>query len=456
MAKTIDNQAHQKPAPIHVQNAKGQTTRRIILGIIALAIILGSLVLTRVIVKLNEKPEERKKPFNTLAVMADYAKSEDVSLKVQVQGEASAQTEIDLVPEVGGKIVYVSPSFIDGGTFKKGQTLLRIDDSDYKVAVIRAEAGVAQAEQALAREIAEGEIARRDFEELGTGEPTALALRKPQRQQAEAGLQAAQAELQAANLQLQRTYVNAPFNGRVRSKASDLGQFVGPGARLGRIFSTDIFEVRLALKDSDLGKIDLPIAFVAKNRASAPTVKLSAIVAGKNQEWTGQIMRTDSSFDTQTRTLSAIAEVVDPYGKGRSQNDMPLAPGLFVQAELTGRVYESAIVIPRDGLRPDNLVYVVDDKGKAEVRNVEVIDTSPKVAILRSGISAGELIVLSPMERSRTSMTLKAIDINDPSIVLVDPPKPDWAKKDEDDEDDKKSDSKNERKKSDRQSSSSE
>ncbi len=425
-------------ATAEVRNTNGTFVRRVILAMLALLIVAGFAVLTRVVIKMNEKPEERKKPFNTLAVMADYAVSDDVALSVQAQGEARAQTEIDLVPEVGGKVVYVSPNFIDGGIFKKGETLIRIDDSDYKVNVIRAEASVAQAEQALAREIAEGEIARRDFEELGTGEPTALALRKPQRQQAEAALQAAKAELESANLQLRRTYVRAPFNGRVRSKNSDLGQFVGPGARLGRIFSTNIFEVRLALKDSDLGKIDLPIAFVAKNRASAPEVKLSAIVAGKNQVWTGHIMRTDSTFDTQTRTLSAIAEVVDPYGKGRSEYGMPLAPGLFVQAELTGRIYEGAIVIPRDGLRPDDLVYVVDDKGKAEIRKVEVIDTSPKSAILRSGIEAGELVVLSPMERSRTTMTLKAIDINDPSNVLVDPPKPEWAKDESDENKDDK------------------
>ncbi len=423
-----------------VVKSRGGTARFFILLFLFVLIIGGFAAATLLTIKANEKPKERKRPFNTLAVMADYAVADNINLSVAAQGEARARTEIDLVPEVGGKIVYVSPNFIEGGIIKKGETLIRIDDSDYKISVIRAESGVAQAEQALAREIAEGEIARRDFEELGTGEPTALALRRPQRQQAEAALMAAKAELEAANLQLKRTYVRSPFNGRVKAKSSDLGQFVGPGARLGRIFSTDIFEVRLALTDSDLSKLDLPIAFVAKSRAEAPEVKLSAVVAGKNQIWTGRIMRTDSSFDTQTRTMTAIAEVVDPYGKGLSNQGMPLAPGLFVGAELIGKKYENVIIIPRDGLRPDDLVYVVDDKGKAEIRNADVIDTSPTRAVLRSGVEAGELVVLSPMERSRVTMTLKAIDINDPSNVLVDPPKPDWMKNSEEGAADKDSD----------------
>ncbi len=404
--------------------------RKILMVLVPVLLVVGFLGLTALLIRLNSKPEEKKRAFNPLAVVADYAVQDDVTLRVTAQGEARPRTEIDLVPEVGGKIVYVSPNFVDGALFKKGETLIRIDDSDYKIAVIRAESGVAQAEQALAQEIAEGEIARRDFEELGTGEPTALALRKPQRQRAEAALQAANAELQAAKLQLQRTAVRAPFSGRVKSKSSDIGQFVGPGARLGRIFSTDIFEVRLALTDADLAKLDLPIAFVAKDRASAPAVKLMATVAGRQQTWDGRIMRTDSSYDTQTRALFAITEVFDPYGKGLSDLNMPLAPGLFVQAEINGRLIENVIVLPRDGLRPEDKVYVVDDKGKAEIRDVKVIDTSPERAVLASGVEVGELIILSPMEKSRTSMTLKVLDANDPTKVLVDPPKPKWMDKD--------------------------
>jgi len=184
--------------------------------------------------------------------------------------------------------------------------------------------------------------------------------------------------------------------------------------------------VRLPLTDDDLSKIDLPLAFVAKDKASAPDVNLSAIVAGKRRNWAGKIMRTDSTYDTQTRALFAIAEVFDPYGDGASENGVPLAPGLFVDAAVEGKIYESVIVLPRDGLRPGNKVYVVDDKGKSEIRDVSVIDTDVDRAILSSGVEPGELIILSPMEESRTAMTLKVLDVNDPKTVLVDPPKPQW------------------------------
>lgn len=440
MAKEVGFDVAEKKANPN-QNQVGKDARvsrrpnfgKLLLIAVPFLIIAGFYIATQAMVEAFDKPKEKEQSFNTLAVRGEYAKSGDVVLRVETQGEARPRTEIDLVPEVGGKIVYVSPNFIDGGLFKKGETLFRIDDSDFKIAVIRAESGVAQAEQLLAREIAEGEIARKDFDELGTGQPTALALRQPQRQQAEAALQAAQAEVEAAKLRLNRTYVKAPFTGRVRSKNSDIGQFVSPGFRLGRIFSTGIFEVRLPLTDADLAKLELPIAFSAKNRETAPIVKLTAQVAGKTQIWEARIMRTDSSFDTQTRTLSAIAEVVDPYGKGLSNNGMPLAPGLFISAAIEGVTYKNAIILPRDGLRPDDYVYLSTEEGKGEIRKVSVIDANADRAAIGSGIAEGDLVILSPMEKSRVNMRLKVIDVNDSNNVLREPPPPEPLKPDETD-----------------------
>ncbi|MEM7728917.1 MAG: efflux RND transporter periplasmic adaptor subunit [Pseudomonadota bacterium] len=404
--------------------------RTIIFSLLAVLLLGGG---TFAVIKMNEKPEEQRRPFTPLAVMADYAKRQDVRLTVRTQGEARPRTEIDLVPEVGGKIVYVSPNFIEGGIFRRGETLLRIDPRDYEVAVVRAEANVAQARQALTREIAEGEIARTDLEDLGRGQPTQLALRVPQRQQAEASLQAAQADLDNAKLQLARTSVVAPFTGRVRTKTSDVGQFVAPGTRLGSIFSTDIIEVRLPFTDADLGKIDLPIAYVAESRDVAPSVELSSDIGGQRQVWQGRVMRMDAAFDTQTRAIFAIAEVFDPYGEGLSDKGVPIAPGLFVDAVIEGRVFENAIVIPRDGLRVDNEIYTVDEKGQAEIRKVSVIDADPERAVLSAGVTPGELVVLSPMERSRVSIPLKVLDVNDPNTVLVEPEAPAWARRGEGD-----------------------
>lgn len=396
-------------------------SRKLFVGFIALVILFGFYFLMEAIIRLNATPEDRSGTRLSLAVMVDRAVEKDITLSVEVQGESRPRVEIDLVPQVSGQIVYVSPNFIEGGIFKRGETLVRIEAADYRADVIRAQSAVAQAEQILVREIAESEIAREDYAELGTGTPSALALREPQRAQAEAALSAAKAQLETSRLQLQRTEVRAPFDGRVRTKAADIGQFVNPGARLGSIFSADIAEVRLALSDTDLSKLDIPIAFVAKNRASAPDVRLSAEIGGERRFWDGKIMRTDSSYDPQTRAIFAIAEVFDPYGKGAAKGGFPLAPGLYVDAMISGKTFEDVITFKRDGLRPGNEIFVVDQTGKATIRQAQVLDTNENRAVIASGASDGDLIVVSPLEKSRISTLLQAIDVNNPSNVLVVP-----------------------------------
>ena len=418
---------------------QGGLLRKLLVIFIPIAILIFFVVLSMALSAFKPKPEVKKRKRPVLAVMATEAVRDNVQLSVTVQGETRPRTEIDLVPEVAGKITYVSPKFLSGGLFSRGDVLYRIDDADYQVAIVRAQASVARAQQVLIREKAEGDIAKQDWDDLGEGRVASdLTLRKPQFLEAQAGLMSAQADLDNAKLRLARTAVKAPFNGRVREKFADLGQYVGPGAKLGRIFSTDVAEVRLALSDADLARLDIPIAYVAKSAADAPDVLISTIIGGQLREWPGKIMRTDSTFDTQTRSLYAIAEVRDPYGKGAAKGGYPLAPGMFVDAQISGKIFQSVIVIPRDGLRPENKVYVVTEEGVAESRDAVVIDASPKRAVLSAGVKAGELVILSPLEKSQISLKFRALDVNDPSTILVEPapePDEDEDKKDEDEKD---------------------
>ncbi len=417
----------------HHERQSGGLGRKILVISVPILILLLFVVLGGGLNALKKQPEVKKRSRPVLAVRATTAVSDTIQLKVNVQGQSRPRTEIDLVPEVAGKIVYVSQKFISGGIFAKGDVLYRIDPADYHVAVVRAEATVARAQQILLREQSEGAIARLDWDDLGGGkEATDLTLRKPHLLEAQAGLQSAQADLDNANIRLRRTAVTAPFNGRVREKVADIGQYVNPGARLGRIFSTDIAEVRLALSDADIARIDLPLAYVAKNRDAALDVKLSAIIGGKVRVWNGKIMRTDAAYDPQTRSMFAIAEVVDPYGKGAADGNYPMSPGLFVDAQIEGKTLEGVIIIPRDALRPNDKVYTVNQDGIAKIHDVDVLDTNPERAALLGGVTPGALVIVSPMEQSQINYKFRALDADDPTIILVD------TKKAEDDKKDKK------------------
>jgi RND family efflux transporter MFP subunit len=376
--------------------------------ILPVLVIVGGVGTVVVMGALKQPPEKSEPVAEAPKVVTSTTETEAVRLTVSNQGVAEPRVEIDVVPQVGGRIDYVSPAFISGGGFEKDEVLIRIEDVDYALAVTRAEAEVSRAARALARERAEADIAQRDWEELGDGEASELALRQPQLAEARATLAAAQAALEDAKLDLARTEIRAPFDGRVAMKSADAGQFVNAGQSLGRIFSTNVIEVRLPLSDRELAKTSLPVAFQATEQEPGPAVELSAVVAGEYRIWNGRITRTDSRFDQATRLLYAIAEVEDPYGAGAADG-APLAPGLFVNAEIEGRFIDDAVVMPRTALRSENQVYVVTDDDTLSVREVRVVSSDRERVVVTSGVAAGEQVVVSPLRGAAEGMAVTPV-----------------------------------------------
>ncbi len=330
-------------------------------------------------------------------VFVEIAEPENVNLSVIAQGEVSPETEIALSAQVSGKIEAVSKNFNDGGVIRKGEQLVKIEDADYRVALARAQAGLAQAEQALKVAEVEADLAAKDAHDIGAedGELSPLALRMPQLQQARASYQAAKADVANAELNLARTVVRAPFNGRIRKKLADIGQFIGPGAQLAQIFSTDVALIRVPLTDEDFTRLGLPLAYTAdSSKLPAPKVLLSAVMGGRVLNWQGRVVRTDASIDPTTRQISAIVEVDDPYGEG-ADNGFPLAMGLFVTAEILGQEIKNAYVLPRIAVQSDNTIYIVDDENILRKKNVTIAASIPRGLVISDGIEAGQKIVVS-------------------------------------------------------------
>lgn len=353
-------------------------------------------------------PEKKEESQRLVSLYVDEVTSDEVTISVQAQGDVRPKTEIDLIPQVSGRIVGISESFAEGAEFSPGETLIKIDDTNYKLAVIRAEARVAEAHVAVQRELANAKIKEEHWlDKRNSGEPTPYALNKPQVMEAESKLLSAEADLQEARLNVARTEINVPFLGRVRDKSVGIGQYVTAGTLLGRVFSTDTVEIRLPLTDAQLEELNLPMGFMA-DAFNAPVVQFTARVGNREHSWTGRIVRTHASVDQQTRLIYAIAEVEDPYGLG-SDNGAPLAVGMFVHADIAGVNSQSAMVLPRLALRNTNKVYVINDENRLEIRTVEVISTSEETVLVSTGVEVGDKVVTSSIPAAVDGMEVRAI-----------------------------------------------
>ncbi|KPP81349.1 MAG: RND-type efflux system membrane fusion component [Oceanicaulis sp. HLUCCA04] len=387
-----------------------KVTGRLLLIGLPILIISGFIVLFIVLGATQPRPQREIPVPRPVAVFVAEAVQSPVQLMISTQGEVSPVTEIGLVAQVSGRITYVNPNFTQGGFFEEGDVLVRVEDEDYRLAVIRAEALVTQRRQAMIREQAEAELAAEEWQAIGDGEASPLTLREPQLADARAQLAGAEASLREARLALDRTRITAPFNGRVREKLADIGQFITPGTRIGQIFSTDTAQVRLPFTDAELGRAGIPVAFRASDRESAPAITLSANLGGAWREWEGRIVRTDSAIDPQTRTLYAIAEVEDPFGAAAEAAGAPLAMGLFVEARVPGRSIETATTLPRSALRGADQVLVAMPDGTLSVRTVSIIESRPERLVIAGGVEAGEFVVTSPLRGAADGMRIRALD----------------------------------------------
>ena len=373
------------------------------LGLIFLSILV---VVAMVTIAKGKRPE--RKDTANLAVMVDTieAKTESLNFSVYSQGSVKPRTETTLVAEVGGQIVSVSSNFISGGFFRKGEILLQIDPSDYETALLSAQANLASRKAQLSDMKARSEQALKDWTNLGRqGEPSDLTLRKPQLAEAQAAVQAAEAQLQQAERDLQRTRIKLPYDGLVRNKLVDVGQFVSPGTPVGVTFAIDTAEIRLPLSGNDLAYLDLPSA-TRLDRAHRVPVKLSADSAGVNGEWAAEIVRTEGVVDEKSRVVYAVAEVVDPYGVLGQSEQQELKMGSFVRAEIQGLRAENVVVLPRSVLRADDTILIANDQRKLEIRPVSVMRAEPRNVYLGAGVNEGEQVITTSLDAPIPGMAL--------------------------------------------------
>ncbi len=366
-----------------------------------LILAIGSFGLIKLAQKLRPELEEASTPQILPTVEVVELHAETSQAIVESQGIVEPRTQTTLFAEVSGRVESISPALYAGGFFQKGDTLAQIDNTDYLANLAAAKSRAAEAQLAYQQEQAASAQAKEDWKTIGNGENASdLTLRKPQLARALANLEAAQAGVKSAERDLQRTIVKAPYDGRVQSKFVDIGQFVNArSSQIASIYSVDTAEVRLGITLDDTRLISLPETYVdGTTSGNKPPVTLIANYGGKDYEWQGVIDRSEGTVDPKTRLLYLVAQVDNPYAKSDVATRPPLKIGSFVRAKIKGEKAKDSFVIPRRALRENDTVYAVSKDRKLEIREIVPYQKTRDRVIVRSGLSEGEMVCLTPLQ----------------------------------------------------------
>jgi multidrug efflux system membrane fusion protein len=376
---------------------------KILLPLCVLALgVLGAAAIIAARPAVSTAPPEIQPPL----IRVVFARTEDVRLRVRTQGTVQPRTESTLIPEVSGRVTWISPALAAGGFFEAGDLLLRIDSQDYAVAAEAARAQLARRQSEL--RLAEAQLGRaRDLSTSGVVSEAELDEAENMARVTRAAEREAKTALEQAETNLERTEIRAPFAGRVRQKQVDLGQFAVRGTPVATLYAVDYAEIRLPVPDAELAYLDLPLFYRGEfEEGAGPEVIVRAAFAGGTHEWRGTVVRTEGEIDPQTRMVNVVARVDDPYARERP-GQPPLAVGLFVEAEILGRSVAGVFVLPREAVHGADRVHVVDAEGRLRFRTVEVLRADRDSVLVRSGLATGERVCVSPLEAATDGMRVR-------------------------------------------------
>lgn len=393
------------------------------------ALIAASIVIVGFLASNRPEPPEREPTETAMLVDTIAAEPAGEYFTVEAQGTVQPRTQTTLVPEVSGKVNRLAENFVAGGFFRAGEVLVEIDPSDYETAVKQAQAELAAARAQLSDEQSRSEQARRDWQRLhgNDREPSNLVLRIPQLEQAQASVQAAEAALARARRNLERTRISLPYDGMVRSRSVDIGQYVSAGTTLGVAFAVDEAEVRLPLPDRDLAFIDLPQP--GREAGPRPTVRFFGDVSGQRGSWTGEIVRTEGVIEESTRLTYAVARIQDPYGLLGEERRVALPMGTYVRAEIQGRSAEGLIELPREALRDGDRVFIADEANQLDIRQVDVVRSTAERVYLADSVEPGERVITTAIAAPipGTRLNVRESTSGEPELRILPPDESDVA-----------------------------
>ena len=343
-----------------------------------LAILAGAGLLAAVMISSRPALTPRNTAQPPPLVQTQTVTLQRLPVTVVAHGNVEAWRQLALTAQVTGRIIWQSERFEPGVVIESGEPLLRIDPTDYELALAEARQALASAELALA---------------------DATALRQAARiEEAEASVAAARARIARAERDLRNTQVQAPYNAVIDTQQVEVGQFVSTGTQLGRILGSDRAEVRLPITQQDIWLID---------EASAAPVLLSAGDGPRALRWEGRIARVEARIDDATRVYPVVVEIPEPLDTAR--HAAPLRFGMFVRAEISGRSIEGAVRIPQAALHGDNDVFVFDN-GTLRRRSVEVERLDRGMAMITGGLANGDQVVTTRLDLMFDGMQVGLID----------------------------------------------
>ncbi|MES9856976.1 MAG: HlyD family efflux transporter periplasmic adaptor subunit [Sedimenticola sp.] len=374
--------------------------------------------------------------------------------KAKGHGTVQPSRNWQAVAQVKGKIIEKHPRLQKGSILEAGTLILRIDPTDYELAVAQAEADIqatraqlneqdaraanshaslkieeaAQAlnEKELQRKrklVGKGSVSRSDLEnqersllaqqQSVQAQKSTLNLIPSQKALLRAQLARHQATLSAAKRNLNNTEIRLPFTGRIAEVHVEQERYIREGEVLAGADSMDRAEIEIQIPMEQMSQL-IPggkaVNILSHSEMmSRERLGLSARVrlqeGALSAEWDARFARFSDTLDPKTRTIGVIVEVDEPYSRVLPGSRPPLIKGLFVEVTLTGKPHPNSQVVPRSALHSGH-IHIADGDNRLRIKPVQMGLLQSEYAVITPPLAERERLVISDLTPAIDGMLL--------------------------------------------------
>lgn len=373
-------------------------SRRIISIVIGLAVIIGGLLIARYFMTNKPQAERRRQMSSMIPVVETVPMKAGTHVhSVECLGTVTAAESAALQPEVNGRIAAVNPGLVEGGLVKKGDVLIEIEDTDYRLALAQAEAALLTAQSSYRIEEGQQDVVRHEMEMMGSDETDSyrdLMLREPQLKSAEADVKTAELAVESAKLDLERTKIRAPFDAVVVSETADVGDYAQSSSALVELAAVDRFYIYSSIPFSSL----VPLPEIG---TKAYPAELTLADGSTRPAQTYKLLPALTDTGRMVRILLTADE---PYAAAR-----PMLINEYVRVKIDGDSVDGAMMLPRKYLRDGNVVWTIDGENKLRILQAEVINGYSSEMLIRIDGPAEIEIVTTDLSAAVEGMQLRRV-----------------------------------------------